>query len=187
MKIVTTDLPGVLIIEPRVFRDARGFFLETYQAARYADAGIDRVFVQDNLSFSVRGTLRGLHYQIARPQAKLVQAITGAIFDVAVDIRRGSPTFGRWVGVELSAENRRQLFIPEGFAHGFCVLSDTAYFSYKCADYYAPDDEGGVLFSDPALAVTWPVAEPVLSSKDQLYPCLAEIAAERLPVYRKNP
>ncbi|MFH1217959.1 MAG: dTDP-4-dehydrorhamnose 3,5-epimerase [Pseudomonadota bacterium] len=184
MKIVETELPGVLIIEPRVFRDERGFFLETFQAGRYAESGVDRIFVQDNLSYSCKGTLRGLHYQLKRPQAKLVQAITGSIFDVAVDIRRGSPTFGHWVGVELSGENCRQFFIPEGFAHGFCVLSETAYFSYKCSDFYAPDDEGGILYSDPAIGVAWPVAEPLLSPKDKNLSRLADINPDRLPVYQ---
>ena len=183
MKVTETALPGVLIIEPRVFRDERGFFLETYQAERYAGLGVDRTFVQDNLSFSIRGSLRGLHYQLNRPQAKLVQAVTGVIFDVAVDIRRGSPTFGQWLGVELSEENMRQLFIPEGFAHGFCVMSDTALVAYKCSDFYAAGSEGGVLWSDPDLGIAWPLKEPVLSEKDRCHPCLKDLSPDRLPEY----
>lgn len=183
MKIIPTELDGVVIIEPRLFTDQRGFFLETFQQQRYAEAGIDRAFVQDNLSFSGKGTCRGLHFQLRHPQAKLVQVISGAIFDVAVDIRRGSPTFGLWCGVLLNEENRRQLFIPEGFAHGFCVLSDTAYFTYKCSDYYQPDDEGGIIFSDPGIGITWPLEAMVLSDKDGRYPRLNEIPPGKLPEF----
>ena len=175
MKITPTALEGVLLIEPRVFEDPRGFFFESYHAARYGQFGVDRVFVQDNLSFSVRGTLRGLHFQNEHPQAKLVQAIQGEVFDVAVDIRPGSPAFGQWVGFRLSDRNRRQLFVPEGFAHGFCVLSETAYFLYKCSDYYHPEDQGGILWSDPDIGIDWPVKTPLISQKDGRFPLLKEI------------
>jgi dTDP-4-dehydrorhamnose 3,5-epimerase len=186
MKILPSSLPEILIIEPSVFQDERGFFMETYQQRRYTEAGIQRVFVQDNLSRSVHGTLRGLHYQVKHAQAKLIQVIRGAIFDVAVDIRRGSPYFGQWEGVDLSDENRRQLFLPEGFAHGFCVLSESAYVFYKCTDFYAAEDEGGILWADPDLAIKWPISEPLLSEKDSQLPCLADIPPERLPVYEEN-
>ncbi|OQX23810.1 MAG: dTDP-4-dehydrorhamnose 3,5-epimerase [Desulfobacteraceae bacterium IS3] len=180
MKIITTALDGVLIIEPKVFADSRGFFMETYHQRRYNDSGISRIFVQDNLSFSVKGTLRGLHFQVRHPQAKLVQAIAGEIFDVAVDIRPDSPTFGKWVGVLLSEQNKRQLFIPEGFAHGFCVLSETALFSYKCSEVYAPGDEGGILWSDPEIGIEWPVKHPIISDKDKTYQRLSEYLPEQL-------
>jgi len=183
MKVKTTALSGVIILEPDVFGDHRGFFLETFQADRYEQAGIHAAFVQDNLSFSVQHTLRGLHYQITRPQAKLVQVITGEIYDVAVDVRSGSPTFGQWVGVQLSGDNHRQLFIPEGFAHGFCVLSPSAHFMYKCSDYYTPDDEGGVLWSDPEIGIDWPVSAPIISEKDARMAPLNQIAQHRLPAY----
>ncbi|MEE4358046.1 MAG: dTDP-4-dehydrorhamnose 3,5-epimerase [Desulfococcaceae bacterium] len=186
MNIIPTSLEGVLIIEPKVFRDQRGFFTETFQEKRYKEAGISRRFVQDNLSYSVRGTLRGLHYQIRRPQAKLVQALSGEIFDVAVDIRPASPAFGKWVGVILSADNHRQLFIPEGFAHGFCVLSETAHFLYKCSDFYAPGDEGGILWSDPQIGIEWPVENPIISEKDRSFPCLSECGPDRLPYLNKS-
>ena len=186
MKILPSSLPEILIIEPSVFQDERGFFMETYQQRRYTEAGIESIFVQDNLSRSVHGTLRGLHYQVKHAQAKLIQVIRGAIFDVAVDIRRGSPYFGQWEGVDLSDENRRQLFLPEGFAHGFCVLSESAYVLYKCTDFYAAEDEGGILWADPDLAIKWPISEPLLSEKDSQLPCLADIPPERLPVYEEN-
>ncbi|GAB4263307.1 MAG: dTDP-4-dehydrorhamnose 3,5-epimerase [Thermoleophilia bacterium] len=187
MRVVETELPGVLLVEPRVFGDERGYFLETYQARRYAEAGIPGPFVQDNLSFSRRGVLRGLHYQHPHGQGKLVWVLQGEVFDVAVDIRRGSPFFGRWVGVRLSAENKRQLWIPPGFAHGFCVVSETALFAYKCTDYYAPEAEGAVRWDDPALGIDWPVADPVISAKDAAGLRLAEIPPERLPAYGENP
>lgn len=175
MRIIETALEGVVVIEPRVITDARGFFLETYHAPRYAAAGIPGPFVQDNHSRSVHGTLRGLHWQWRRPQGKLVRVIEGAIFDVAVDIRPDSPTFGRWVGVELSAENFRQCYIPPGFAHGFCVLSDAAQVEYKCTDLYDPHDEGGLIWNDPDVGIAWPVSEPILSPRDLRHPTLREL------------
>jgi dTDP-4-dehydrorhamnose 3,5-epimerase len=181
MEIHTTDLKGVLIIEPQLFPDQRGFFMETYNQPRYQAAGIRTDFVQDNLSRSTRGTLRGLHFQINYPQAKLVQVLEGEVFDLAVDLRAGSPSFGRWTGARLSAANHRQLYIPEGFAHGFAVLSDTALFAYKCSQVYHPEDEGGLLWSDPALAIDWPVQAPVLSAKDAAFPRLDQLKPEQLP------
>ena len=165
MQVIATGIEDVQIIEPQVFQDNRGFFLETYHVDRFSSAGLHDVFVQDNLSFSVKHTLRGLHFQVTHPQAKLIQVITGEIFDVAVDIRRASPTFGRWVSVHLSEHNKRQVFIPEGFAHGFCVPDEVTEMEYKCDDYYNPDDEFGILWNDPALAIDWPVRNPVLSAK----------------------
>jgi len=168
MNIIKTEIPDVLIIEPKVFGDARGFFYESFNQKVWREkTGIDAVFVQDNHSRSARNVLRGLHYQIRQPQGKLVRAIRGAVFDVAVDLRRKSPTFGRWVGTELSEENRRQLWIPVGFAHGFLVLSDVAEFLYKTTDYWAPEFERTIIWNDPDLAVAWPLqGEPVLSAKD---------------------
>ena len=183
MRVRDTALPGVLIIEPDVFEDNRGYFMETYHQKKYAEVGVDCAFVQDNLSYSIYGTLRGLHYQYPHSQAKLVQVVMGEVFDVAVDIRRGSPTFGQWVGEHLSKKNKRQMFIPEGFAHGFCVLSETAIFSYKCSDFYAPECEQGIVWSDPDLAIKWPVQEPLLSDKDGRYPCLRDIPEEGLMKY----
>jgi dTDP-4-dehydrorhamnose 3,5-epimerase len=180
MKVVTTPLEGVLIIVPKVFEDNRGFFMEIHHQTRYQQAGINRVFVQDNFSYSVKNTLRGLHYQLPHPQAKLIQVITGEIYDVAIDIRRGSSTFGKWTGVHLSEKNHRQIFIPEGFAHGFCVLSETAHVLYKCTGFYYPDDERGILWSDPNVGIDWPVADPFLSEKDQRYPNLSDIPSEHL-------
>lgn len=182
MKLVATEIPGVLIVEPAVHRDDRGFFLETWQARRYAEAGIDTPFVQDNHSSSARGILRGLHAQVRRPQAKLVRCAVGEVWDVAVDIRRGSPTFGRFVAASISGENQRQLFIPPGFAHGFCVTSERAHFEYKCSDYYDPSDEVAIAWNDPEIAIPWPLADPVLSAKDRGAPRLREIW-DRLPVY----
>ncbi len=180
MNVIETELPGVRIFEPKVFGDHRGFFVETFNAKRYADRGLDSAFVQDNLSFSKYGTLRGLHYQNPHPQGKLVSVLQGEVFDVAVDIRRGSATFGKWVGVTLSAENKRQFYVPPGYAHGFCVTSETALFSYKCTDFYAPEADGGVLWNDPDLGIAWPVAEPTLSPKDAVAPRLKDIAPHRL-------
>ena len=179
MKILRTALDGVLIVEPTVFSDGRGFFQETYHQEKYRDAGIPVDFVQDNLSFSRKGTLRGLHYQHPHGQAKLVQVLAGHVYDVAVDVRRGSKSYGRWVGIHLSDDTRRQIYVPEGFAHGFCVLSETALFSYKCSDLYAPDCERGVLWNDPDLAIDWPVTAPILSEKDAGYPRLRDIAGGR--------
>jgi len=178
-----TSLPGVLLIEPMVFEDDRGFFLETYHAQKYKEIGLTQVFVQDNHSHSRRGTLRGLHYQLNHPQGKLVYVITGEIFDVVVDIRPGSPTFGRWLGTTLSAENKRQLFVPEGFAHGLCVLSETADVMYKCTDLYAPGDEYGILWSDPTIDIVWPMENPILSEKDAKNPTLKDVPEECLPLY----
>lgn len=176
-----TTLPGVTIVEPQVFKDARGFFLETFHHKKYAQAGIDRIFLQDNHSHSSRGTVRGLHYQINHAQGKLVYVVFGEIFDVAVDIRRGSPTFGKWFGIILSEQNKKQIYVAEGFAHGFCVLSDTADVIYKCTDFYAPEDEGGIFWADPALGIEWPVKNPVMSEKDLNYPKLADVPPDRLP------
>jgi dTDP-4-dehydrorhamnose 3,5-epimerase len=184
MKIEATELEGVLLVEPRVFEDARGWFAETWVASRYADSGIAGPFVQDNVSKSRRGTLRGLHLQNPHAQGKLVCALAGEIYDVAVDVRRGSPTFGRWVAATLSEANHRQLWIPAGFAHGFCVTSDEAIFHYKCTESYRPDAEMSVAWDDPDLAIVWPVADPILTEKDRRAPRLRDIAVERLPEYR---
>ncbi len=182
MKFVATKLTGVVIVEPAVFEDPRGYFLETYHAGKYAKGGIHGPFVQDNFSHSVRGTLRGLHYQLKHAQGKLVMALKGRVFDVAVDIRKGSPTFKQWVGIELSGENKRQLYVPPGFAHGFCVLSETADVLYKCSDVYSPDDERGIIWNDPTIAIAWPIADPLLSRKDGAYKHLADMMHE-LPAY----
>ncbi len=173
MRAVDTALSGVRLLEPAVHRDDRGFFLESFRADRLAALGIGATFVQDNHSRSVARTLRGLHWQWRRPQAKLIRVIEGAIFDVAVDIRRGSPTFGRWIGVNLSADDFRQLYVPVGFAHGFCVLSATAQIEYKCSDYYDPAGEAGLPWDDPALGIEWPVQDPILSSRDAHHPRFA--------------
>ncbi|MGE5311946.1 MAG: dTDP-4-dehydrorhamnose 3,5-epimerase [Nitrospirota bacterium] len=183
MKVLPTSLLEVRIIEPDVFADNRGFLMEIYQEERYRGEGLGAPVVQVNHSHSVRRTLRGLHYQLRRPQGKLIQVVRGTIFDVAVDIRQGSPTFGRWTGVELSGENRRQLFVPGGFAHGFYVLSDTADVIYGCTALYDPQDEGGILWSDPVLGIGWPVSDPIVSPKDGRLPGLREVPWERLPLY----
>ncbi len=167
MNVIKTEIEDVLIIEPRVFSDSRGFFFESYNKARYQADVINKEFVQDNISVSKKNVLRGLHYQLEQPQGKLVSVLEGEVFDVAVDIRKGSPTFGQWAGVILSAENRRQLYVPEGFAHGFCVMSSTAIFSYKCTAGYRPDDEHTLLYSDPSIGVNWPCESPSLSDKDK--------------------
>ena len=180
MKVLATALPGVVIVEPRVFEDKRGFVLESYQAARYAAAGLPERFVQDNHSRSAPGTVRGLHYQLRRPQGKLIRVVVGAVLDVAVDIRRGSPTFGRWVGVELSAANKRQFYIPPGFAHGFCVPAEASEVEYKCTEYYVPEDERGVAWNDPTIAIAWPVTAPLISDKDKAFP---RLDSAELPVY----
>ncbi|GAC1463763.1 MAG: dTDP-4-dehydrorhamnose 3,5-epimerase [Vulcanimicrobiaceae bacterium] len=180
MRFVPTDLPGVLVIEPDVHQDNRGFFLETYHAGKYREGGIEGLFVQDNHSRSIRGTLRGLHLQLGRPQAKLIRVVEGEIYDVAVDVRRRSPTFARWVATILSAENFRQCYVPPGFAHGFCVVSPDAQVEYKCTDLYEPATEIGVAWNDPTLSIPWPVAQPLLSERDRRNPTLAELM-ERLP------
>ena len=181
MKISETELPGVLLLEPKRFGDDRGFFMELFHEKRYAEAGIPGPFVQDNFSRSAKGILRGLHFQQPHAQGKLVQVFAGTVYDVAVDIRRGSPTFGRWVGMELSADNRRQLWVPAGFAHGFCVLSESADFHYKCTDFYSPASEHGIAWNDPDLGIPWPVKSPLLSPKDSAAPRLKD--APVLPDY----
>ncbi len=175
MNIIETVLPGVLIIEPKVFGDHRGFFLESFQVERYREAGINLPFVQDNHSRSQRGVLRGLHFQRNRPQGKLVSVSRGAVYDVAVDIDPKSPTCGQFVGVELNDENHRQMWVPPGYAHGFCVLSDVADFQYKCTDLYFPEDEGGLIWNDPDVNISWPVSEPQLSAKDMRNPRLRDL------------
>jgi len=182
MNFVPTELPGVIIVEPRVFSDDRGFFLEVYHQKKFAEGGIPVSFVQDNHSKSCQGTLRGLHLQRTRAQGKLVRAIEGEIFDVAVDVRRGSPTFGKWVGVNLSSENFKQLYVPPGFAHGFYVLSEMAQVEYKCTDFYAPEDELTILWSDATLGIIWPTSAPILSSKDSRGQSLND-ALSLLPQY----
>lgn len=172
MNVIKTKLPGVIIFEPKVWRDDRGHFIESFHQPRYAEAGVPGPFVQDNVSRSKKGTLRGLHFQNPRGQGKLVMVTRGAVFDVAVDIRVGSPTFGQWVGVELTDENAKQMYIPPGFAHGFVALSDVADFTYKCTDVYVPEADGGVLYNDPDIGIEWPVKEPLLSKKDAALPRL---------------
>jgi dTDP-4-dehydrorhamnose 3,5-epimerase len=184
MNVFETELPGVLRIEPRIFRDERGRFVETFHGARYAAAGINGPFVQDSVSRSLKGTLRGLHFQYPRGQAKLIQALSGVIYDVVVDVRRGSPTFRRWMALELTAEGGQQIFIPSGFAHGFVALSESADLSYKCTDFYAPETEHTILWSDPGLAITWPVRDPRLSAKDASAPRLVD--APVLPTYESR-
>jgi dTDP-4-dehydrorhamnose 3,5-epimerase len=182
VKVTPTGIPGVLILEPRVFGDRRGFFMETWQRERYEQAGLPADFVQDNLARSRRGVLRGLHYQHPHAQGKLVQVIEGEVFDVAVDIRRDSPTFRRWVGCTLDADSARQFWVPPGFAHGYVVLSESALFAYKCTDVYAPECEGTLRWDDPDLGIAWPLEEtPRLSDRDRDAPRLREVAAERLP------
>ena len=180
MRIVPTKITEVVVLEPSVFRDERGYFMETWSRERYAEAGIGATFVQDNLSFSRQGVLRGLHFQNPRAQGKLVSVVQGAVFDVAVDLRRDSPTFGEWVGVELSEENHRQMYIPEGFAHGFVVTSETALFSYKCTRVYSPEHERSLRWDDPDVGIEWPIAEPILSTKDKGAPGLREVSEEFL-------
>jgi dTDP-4-dehydrorhamnose 3,5-epimerase len=184
MKVTETSLPGVRVIEPDVFGDTRGFFFELYQARRYLEAGIDQPFVQDNLSRSIKDTLRGLHFQEPHGQGKLVQILQGAAYDVAVDVRRGSPTFGRWFGIELSSENKRQLWIPPGFAHGFCVTSPSADFFYKCTESYFPQADRVIAWNDPALGIRWPTQTPLLSKKDAAAKPLSE--APVLPTFSQG-
>jgi dTDP-4-dehydrorhamnose 3,5-epimerase len=185
LEIRETALPGVLLVTPRVFRDERGFFLESFNEADFADAGLDARFVQDNHSRSVKGVLRGLHYQLHHPQGKLVRVVRGKIFDVAADIRRGSPTFGKWVGVTLDDSEMSALWIPPGFAHGFCALSDGVDVFYKCTDFYAPTDERGVMWNDPRLGIKWPVPTPTVNLKDLSYPPLREDSPD-LPPFRPS-
>ena len=175
MQVTKTAIEGVLMIQPKVFGDERGFFLETFQAERYAEAGINETFVQDNHSHSAKGVLRGLHFQKKHPQGKLVQVTSGQVFDVAVDIRQGSPTFGQWVGILLDAKSHQQFYVPAGCAHGFCVVSEEADFHYKCTDYYQPQDEGSLLWNDPAIGIDWPIENPTLSEKDQKAGTLADL------------
>jgi dTDP-4-dehydrorhamnose 3,5-epimerase len=184
MQIIKTSLPTVLLVEPEIFGDERGFFVETWQKKSFEKAGIQLSFVQDNHSRSTKGVLRGLHFQLKHPQGKLVRVSRGSVFDVAVDVRTGSPTFGQWFGAELSAENHHQLWVPPGFAHGFCVLSDVADFHYKCTDYYCSDCEGGIAWNDPGINIDWPIiVPPSLSAKDQSYLPLADTPVSGLPVY----
>ena len=183
MIVRPTALADVLLIEPRVFGDARGFFLETFSGARYRDAGIEGPFVQDNVSMSKRGVLRGLHYQEPNGQGKLVQVLAGEVFDIAVDVRLGSPTFGKWVGATLSSANKHQLYIPAGFAHGFLVVSDEALFHYKCTHPYDPASERSIRWNDPALGIEWPLHEIVLSERDAAAPLLSEMPRDHLPRY----
>lgn len=193
MKITQLEIPEVVLFEPKVFGDARGFFMETFSASRYAEAGVDAPFVQDNVSSSPRGVLRGLHLQHPHAQGKLVQVLDGAVFDVAVDVRVGSPTFGKWVGAELTAENKRQLWVPPGFAHGFLVTGKRALFAYKCTDYYHPETELSVRFDDPEIGIEWPnlsamrdSGELKVSDKDLAGHLLSEIDKARLPTFERK-
>ena len=183
MKVERTSIPGLLIIEPQVYGDDRGFFMETYSRDRYAEAGLPLDFVQDNLSLSERGILRGLHLQNPRGQGKLCSVVEGEVFDVAADVRVGSPTFGRWESVILSADNKKQIYVPPGLAHGFCVLSQRALFSYKCTDFYSAADELGIAWNDLELGIEWPIQSPRLSEKDSKNPALAEVPRSALPRY----
>jgi dTDP-4-dehydrorhamnose 3,5-epimerase len=183
LKFIEKSIPDVILIEPMAFEDDRGFFMETFHVEKYTEIGISRPFLQDNHSHSRLGTLRGFHYQLKNPQGKLVYVVRGEIYDVAVDIRRGSPSFGRWTGELLSGKNKRQMYIPEGFAHGFCVLSKTADVIYKCTDLYAPGDEYGVFWADDTFGINWPIENPILSSKDLKNPMLADIDDMYLPPY----
>jgi dTDP-4-dehydrorhamnose 3,5-epimerase len=184
MKFTELEIPGLILVEPDAFADSRGYFTETFHSEKYAAGGIDRDFVQDNFSHSVRGVLRGLHFQRRNPQGKLVYVAAGEIFDVAVDMRRGSPAFGRWVGCTLGARDHRQLFVPEGCAHGFCVLSDEADVMYKCTTFYVPSDDQGIVWNDPSLGIRWPVDRPILSTKDAALPLFSSIPEDLFPVYR---
>ncbi len=183
MIIEETNLPGVLILEPKVFLDDRGYFLETWNSTRYEQVGIPGPFVQDNISFSKKGILRGLHFQYPQSQGKLIQVLSGEVLDVIVDIRSGSPTYSQWVGEILSESNHRQIYVPPGFAHGYCVTSETAIFSYKCTDFYNPATEHGIIWNDPDIGIEWPIAQPVLSPKDAVYPRLKDLRPENLPQF----
>ncbi len=182
MEFESTPLPGVILIKPRIFRDERGFFLETYHQKKFSEGGLEVSFVQDNHVLSQKGALRGLHAQRSKPQGKLIRVVEGEIFDVAVDIRRGSPTFGKWFGAKLSAESLHQLYIPPDFAHGYCVLSERSQVEYKCTDFYDPTDEIGIRWDDPKIGIDWPLKDPILSKKDAALPSLAELQ-DRLPSY----
>lgn len=184
MQQIETSLPGVFELRPVIHRDVRGFFIETYQQAKFTDLGIAHTFLQDNHSRSVKGTLRGLHYQLHQPQAKLCRVVEGEALDVAVDIRLGSPHFGKWTSVILSSEHQNQIYVPVGFAHGFLALSETVQFLYKCSDYYNPGDEHGIAWNDPELDIKWGVAEPIISTRDAKYPLLAQVPRAFLPEYR---
>lgn len=186
MQVTQIHIPGVLLFEPRLHSDHRGAFAELYHEDRYRDAGIRERFVQDNYSRSVRHTLRGIHFQEPKAQGKLVMVLEGAVYDVVVDVRKGSPTFGRWYGIELSGENLRQLYIPPGCAHGFCATSDTASFLYKCTAYYSPENDRGILWNDPTVGIDWPINEPILSAKDQNLLTLTAMEP-LLPVYSRTP
>ncbi len=186
VKFIETELPGVFIVEPDVFEDDRGFFLETYRNDKYGAINIAKPFVQDNHSRSRKGTLRGMHYQLNHPQEKLVYAVTGSIYDAVVDIRKGSPWFGKWVGVELSESNKRQIFVPVGFAHGFCVLSESADVIYKSTDFYNPSDEYGILWSDACIGIDWPIVTPIITKKDSLNPKLSDAEVSNLPLYKQG-
>lgn len=186
MQVTSLAFPEILLISPKVYKDHRGHFLEIFQDRRYPEFGIPARFVQDNISFSQRGVIRGLHYQLHHPQGKLVMPLTGAIWDVVVDIRRGSPHFGKWLSVSLDSATCQQLYVPPGFAHGFAVVSDTATVLYKCTDYWHPEDEYGVIWNDPDLGIPWPVTAPVLSDKDRQYLRLADIPPENLPVFENT-
>jgi dTDP-4-dehydrorhamnose 3,5-epimerase len=183
MEVTETELPGVLVIEPRIFRDERGSFLECWREERYAGIGLPKRFAQDNAAVSRQRVLRGLHYQEPDPQGKLAMVLHGAVFDVAVDIRRDSPSFGRWIGTVLSAENARQLWIPEGFAHGYVALSDAAVFAYKCTRPYNPRNERAIRYDDPGIGIEWPIIDPLVSDKDAAAPLLDQVAREALPPY----
>ena len=181
MKVITTNIAGILLLKPDVYKDQRGFFIETYTEEKYLQEGIEKRFVQDNYSHSKRNVLRGLHYQLKKPQGKLVRVVKGAVFDVALDIRLSSPTFGCYFSTILDDQDFHQLYLPPGIAHGFSVISETADFEYKCTDYYNPGDEGGILWNDSDLDIKWPVKNPILSPSDQSFPCLSAIAREELP------
>lgn len=184
MRIEPTELSEVMVVEPRIFGDSRGVFWESWNQARYRDAGLPDMFVQDNVSKSSRGVLRGLHFQQPKTQGKLVTVLEGEVFDVAVDVRVGSPTFGKTASRTLSGENKNQLYLPPGFAHGFCVLSEAALVLYKCTVAYAPEAEQGIRWNDPDLGITWPIAQPTLSAKDALHPRLRDLDRSRLPMFR---
>ena len=183
MKVEKTKFPGLFVLKPQAFGDVRGYFMELYHSEKYANAGIRATFVQDNISVSRQGCLRGLHYQFPNSQGKLIWAVQGSVFDVVVDIRRGSPTFGQWFGTEISSDNRKQLWVPPGFAHGFCVMSETVAFMYKCTDFYSPQSEYTILWNEPSLNIKWPLLSPVLSEKDKNGHLLRDIDPEKLPEY----